>query len=614
MKIKKVMKAVGKALTIIGTAVTLCLMFGAAALYFSIQWMFDTWSNLSMDELVYHLSTSLDGTSTDMIMEYLGTCVAPAIVLFLACMFVFWGLRGKKRYYIVMLAGIIASVTTSYSNVRAAWNELGADDYVRSQGIDSTFVEDYYVSPAEVTLTFPEKKRNLIYIFLESMETTYADKENGGAFDENVIPELTRIAQENEDFSGDSRELNGGHSLTGSTWTIGAMFSQTAGIPLSIAIDRNTMNTQETFFSGAITLGDILRQAGYSQTLMIGSDATFGGRRLYFTEHGNYEMVDYVYAAEQEWIPEGYRVWWGYEDEKLFEFAKQQLLAAAGGEEPFNFTMLTVDTHFEDGYVCGICPDTYGEDQYANVMACSSSQLADFLNWIKRQDFYENTTVVICGDHPTMDKNFCEDIDAEYQRKTYVAYVNSAAECKSDKRRIYTTFDHFPTTLAAMGIKIEGDRLGLGTNLFSGRPTLTEKIGLKNEQEELGKRSRFLEDMASLELEEDAMLNDAGKLVTATVTAGTYDYSTGIMAVEVHNFINLDKKIGSMLLAVWTKEDQSDMQWIQMSRMGQEDGHYRAEINVPNFGFEEGEYQIHAYVVDEDGEQYFVGKTTGIVQ
>ena len=36
-------------------------------------------------------------------------------------------------------------------------------------------------------LAFPEKKRNLIYIVLESIEVTYADEENGGAFSNNVI-------------------------------------------------------------------------------------------------------------------------------------------------------------------------------------------------------------------------------------------------------------------------------------------------------------------------------------------------------------------------------------------------------------------------------------------
>ncbi len=67
-------------------------------------------------------------------------------------------------------------------------------------------------------------------------------------------------------------------------------------------------------------MGDILGQSGYNQTLMIGSDATFGGRRLYFTDHGNYSIEDYNYAVESGMIPEDYKVWWGYEDRKLFGF------------------------------------------------------------------------------------------------------------------------------------------------------------------------------------------------------------------------------------------------------------------------------------------------------
>ncbi len=45
--------------------------------------------------------------------------------------------------------------------------------------------------------------------------------------------------------------------------------------------------------------------------------------------------------------------------------------------------------------------------------------------------------------------------------------------------RTYTTFDNFPTTLAAMGVTIEGNRLGLGTNLFSSEQTLSERYGWK---------------------------------------------------------------------------------------------------------------------------------------
>lgn len=206
--------------------------------------------------------------------------------------------------------------------------------------------------------------------------------------------------------------------MTGATWTMGAMFAQTSGIPLSISIDGNDMNTQEHFFAGAVTLGDILESAGYCQNLMIGSDATFGGRRLYFTEHGNYNIYDYNYASENGLIPPDYRVWWGYEDEKLFSFAKDKLTELSQQSTPFNFTMLTVDTHFEDGYPCELCTDEFGDNQYANVMACSSRQVKELVDWIQQQDFYENTTIVISGDHPTMDKDFCEDVDDDYTMKS----------------------------------------------------------------------------------------------------------------------------------------------------------------------------------------------------
>ena len=173
--------------------------------------------------------------------------------------------------------------------------------------------------------------------------------------------------------------------------------------------------------------------------------AVFGGRELYFTEHGNFDILDYKYAQQQGWIPEDYRVFWGYEDKRLFQFAKDRLLELADGESPFNLTLLTVDTHFEDGYKCELCPDTFGDDQYSNVMACSSRQIADFISWIQQQSFYENTTIVLSGDHPTMDVDFCEDVDEDYTRKVYTAYINPAVEKEVSDRRNFTTFDNLQT-------------------------------------------------------------------------------------------------------------------------------------------------------------------------
>ena len=609
---RKVLWIIKKVLTVSGTVLTIILTVLATILCFSIQWMFDTWSNLTMDELVYHLTAPLDGTNEGMIMEYLNTCVAPAILVLTLVLILFIAWRRKKKYYVVMGVGMIASLAVSIIVVRGAWTKLDAGSYVKAQGEYSDFIDDYYVDPAEVEITFPEQKRNLILIFLESMETTYADTENGGAFEENVIPELTKLAQENEDFSGEEDKLNGGYSMPGTTWTIGAMFAHTSGLPLSVSINGNNMDTQDSFFPSAITLGDVLEREGYSQTLMIGSDATFGGRRLYFTEHGNYDIVDYNYAIQSGMIPEDYKVWWGYEDQKLFSFAKEKLLELSSQDTPFNLTLLTVDTHFEDGYLCEVCPDVYGDDQYSNVMACSSYQVDDFVKWVQEQDFYDNTTIVIVGDHPTMDNDYCDDVDDNYVRNVYTTYINSASEVQTNVERNYTTFDTFPTTLAAIGANIDGNRLGLGTNLFSTAQTLTERLGVSAVKRGVSGKSKLMEQLADIDETKEELLVREGKVPSANAWAEAYESDTGALPVVVTDIANIPEDISQVMIAVWTNEDQSDLQWIGMEQ--REDGSYYARVNVPGFGYKVGEYQIHVYVVGEDGEQYKVAETVGVVE
>lgn len=610
-EMQKVFRVVGKILTMLGTTLAVLLMVLATIIYFSIQWMFDTWSNLTMDELVYHMTAPLEGTNEAMVSEYLSMCVAPAVLVLILAVVLFIAWHKKKRYFIFMGAGIAASLAVSVTVVQGAWNKLDADSYMESQGTYSTFIDDNYVDPAKVMLNFPEKKRNLIYIFLESMETTYADVENGGAFEENVIPELTELAQENEDFSGENNELNGGYSMPGTTWTMGAMFAQTSGFPLNISIEKNSMDTQESFFSGIITLGDILESAGYSQTLLIGSDATFGGRRLYFTEHGKYDFLDYNYACDMGMIPEDYYVWWGYEDQKLFEFAKEKLLQLVKEDEPFNLTMLTVDTHFEDGYLCPVCQNSFKNDQYANVMACSSRQVSEFVKWVQQQDFYENTTLVIVGDHPTMDSDFCMDIDKDYVRKVYTSYINPTIEVEVKKERNYTTFDFFPTTLSALGVEIEGERLGLGTNLFSDKQSLTERFGIKTMKKEVEKKSDLLEKLADLDENSQDLLIRVGKTPKANIVVEEYNREIGILPVKVMDYENISNGVTNTVLAVWTEADQSDLQWIPMEI--QEDSSYYGNIDISLFGYKMGDYHIDAHVIDGVGDQYKVAEAVGNV-
>ena len=361
--------------------------------------------------------------------------------------------------------------------------------FMKAGSKESDFIQSQYVKPEKTILHFPEQKRNLIYIFLESMENTFADTSAGDMITACYIPELADLAEKNLNFSHNDG-LGGALSYPGTTWTAAAMVAQTAGIPVKIALEADVYGAGDVFLPGVISIGQILEEQGYNQVLLLGSNAEFHGREIYFTDHGNYEILDTDTLKEAKRLPEDYEAWWGFEDEKLFSYAREELTRLAESEAPFNLTMLTADTHFPDGYPCRLCEDLY-DIQYANVLACSSRQVADFISWIQDQPFYENTTIVICGDHLTMDGEFMEGINPEYTRTIYNCIIHAYAEPVREKNRQFGTIDLFPTTLAALGVKIDGDRLALGTNLFSERETITEQFGYDFLAEELQKQSDF---------------------------------------------------------------------------------------------------------------------------
>lgn len=495
-------------------SVLIGMVFALSFLYYQlINWAQETFADLSLDQIIFHLKVPLDGADSTYVSHVMKTILLPTVALFVFYLTLFYVFSKMKHvYFLKIISGIgrkqpkayhfplssvivLRNMALGFSFFMLVLASYQANKYYDVYGYfrnvmeESTYIEDHYVHPRN-RLTFPEQKRNLIYIYLESMENTFASFEEGGRFQDNYIAELGDLAKEYVSFSHRDG-LGGFHQVYGTGWTIAAMFSQSTGLPLMVPIQGNTMSQFDEFFPGVTSIGDILEEQGYTNNLLIGSDATFGGRRNFYEQHGNYRIYDYVEAQESGRIPENYFVWWGHEDQILFDSAKTLLMSLAEGEEPFNLTMLTVDTHHEDGYVCDLCEDTY-LDQYANVIACSSRQVYDFISWIKGQSFYENTSIIIVGDHFTMDKDFLEDTSSDIPRTIYNVFINSgfANDEVNLKHRTFNAFDLFPTTLASLGVEIEGNRLGLGTNVFSDENTLMEEQG-KKAISELSKSTRY---------------------------------------------------------------------------------------------------------------------------
>ena len=96
-----------------------------------------------------------------------------------------------------------------------------------------------------------------------------------------------------------------------------------------------------------------------------------------------------------------------------------------------------------------------------------------------------------------MDTDFFADFDPNYLRTQFNLILNPApnvANTPAERfiNRQYCNFDMFPTILASMGVEIKGDRLGIGTNLYSDTPTVFEEYGFDYVNNELEKKSDFM--------------------------------------------------------------------------------------------------------------------------
>ena len=476
-------------------------------------WAVRNYSNISLEEVIFYLSMPLRGTAqqfTHALIRYVLLPVAGLTLLLVLAVLLPWKkelrlvTRGRAvrllplRLPLPLLAA--AAVLWACILYPIGDNLLGITKFLDGRIHQSRLIEENYADPAKVSLTFPEKKRNLITLYIESEESTNQDPENGGLMDKNYIPELTQLARDNVSFS--QNELIAGAAVAPACgWTVAGLVAQTAGIPLKF-YQYDTANVDnmgadlENFLPGATMLGDILEAQGYRNVFLCGSDFDFGGRRQLYAQHGAYEIYDYYAAMDNGWIPEGYSYGWGFEDQRMYEMAKNLLTELAAGDQPFHLGLLTVDTH-DPGWLCDLCPQTDG-NIYGRVVQCSSKQAADFVAWCQAQPWYADTAIVITGDHASMSKSFYIDSAAKYtkhkgdtNRLVYNVFLNADAEPVQMKNRKFTTMDFFPTVLSAMGVSIEGERLGLGTNLFSDRQTLSEELGYDTLFAELNKKSNF---------------------------------------------------------------------------------------------------------------------------
>lgn len=396
-------------------------------------------------------------------------------------------MNSRKRAVIISVTGILLLGSAAMFSWQTHFVH-----YIDMKTGRSTVYDSYYVKPTAENVVFPEKKRNLVFIYLESIENTYASKDAGGSQDKNYIAELTALAGEDDCVNFSNTDRLGGASVfvPAISYTQGSTVAQTSGIALNTQFSQFYKDPE---YPEMVRLEDILHDNGYEQLYIEGSKGEFSLYDKYVGRYENSRVFDRKTAAEEGYSDENADyIWkWGIEDSKLVEITKQLITEMSKKDKPFFVTMYTMDTHtFESGHRCKDCDSSIKNDYLASV-DCTSRRIAGFVEWIRQQPFFENTTVILVGDHLGNEKTTKVEISDDYTRTTYNCIINPAKKPAENKNRIFSSLDMFPTALSAIGAEIKGDRLGLGTDLFSRTKTLCEELGEEEYKLQLEKTSEY---------------------------------------------------------------------------------------------------------------------------
>lgn len=330
----------------------------------------------------------------------------------------------------------------------------------------TTLISDTYVEPSW-TMPPDVQPKNLILIYVESLERSLTEEALWG---ENYIRGLT-------DYTASWITPTSFLQMAGARWTIEGVVSSQCGIPLRPLSFANTPDNEvnhneigdqiRQFLPGVNCLGDVLAANGYSNTFMGGARKAFASKGDFLSEHG-YQTV----LGWEDWsaIGEVSDTRWGLHDDRLLSYAQSKVDELEASGEPYNLTILTVDSHLE-GLMSEECRNR-GVDNLAGIFGCSTDLVVDFLDFVENRGYLEDTVVVIMGDHLMAPGSISDRIPEDYERNVFFAMKNdSSPRAKSSESRAFLHVDVLPTILEALGFESLSGRAGLGLSLYSNDET-----------------------------------------------------------------------------------------------------------------------------------------------
>ena len=296
--------------------------------------------------------------------------------------------------------------------------------------------------------------KNVVMIYLEGLERMYTDPD----IFPGLTPFLTSAAEEGLTFTDMSQ-------TRGTTFTVAGILSSQCGTPLLFPQGPGGNDILKNgFLQEGFCLGDILSTAGYRNVFMGGATTRFAGKGVFLSAHG-YEEVLGLEELRPMMEDPNYLNNWGLYDDTLLDLAKDKFdEVAADANRPFNFTVLTVDTHPPAGTVSKSCePYPRIDNSIFHAIHCTDQQVGDFVEHIKQSPAWDDTIVLLMSDHLHMRNTGMEFYPPDYERKLYVTMLNGDTTGKIEFPGMH--MDVAPTLLDLMDVQHQQNFLA-GRNLL----------------------------------------------------------------------------------------------------------------------------------------------------
>ena len=276
-------------------------------------------------------------------------------------------------------------------------------------------------------------------------------------------------------------------SLPGSDYSIASLVASQCGVPLRLAKDRDIWATKY-FLPNAVCFPEILKNNGYKNVLIKAADITFTKADVYAKSHGFDEALgvdEILPLLPNEDKKEYMGTFGGVTDRVLFDFAKKKL-EEFKDDEPFMLGLFSLDTHTPVANLDKSCKVVF--DDLRDSFICADKGVYEFIEWFKTTKYWENTTVVVVGDHLLPSRIFYK---GRPKKGIFNLFLNVPDELKIKKDKIFSTYDLAPTILESIGVKIAPRALGLGRSMFSDEISLIEKMGVSKLKIRLIQKSKI---------------------------------------------------------------------------------------------------------------------------